>query len=725
MNRPATSPGPAAGEQRIPLWMLLTGLLVAGGVMHAVWNYTSGRDEADARVGFEARAGQIDIALRERVRDHEQALLGMSTLFASGAPVDGARWTAQFELLRIAENQPGFRHVGYAPHIVLQEKSRHEAALRTEGNADYAVHPPGERERYAPVAYVAPAGERQRDIAGFDLYHDPLRRDALDTARDRGRAVITRKLGLSSPQDAMMQASFLMVMPAYQRTAVTTVAQRRDAIQGYLFGAVRAADMMNGLTGGKQDLRIEVFDGALQQAEHLLYDSAQARPPAAPARFATLSTITLYGRSWSLRVSTLPEFEAFINYGGARVATASALLICLLALTMIWSQLTLRRRAEDIAAQMTRELASSREQLALALEGSDLALFDWHVGTGDVQLSAHWNVMLGGNAEAVRTTFAEFEALIPPEDQGIIHQQVAALIDGSSDRYRAEHRVRRRDGATLWIASRAKVVERDSMNRALRLVGTHVDITQRREMDRMKSEFISTVSHELRTPITAMIGALGLLRKGAVGPLPEKAVTFLDMAYQNGERLSLLVNDILTLGDSGTGRMSFRLQTVDVVPFFERAISMNAGLAERKNIRLAVAPDTPAARVRADSDRLMQVVANLLSNAIKFSPDGATVTLTAAQRGASVRISVIDRGSGIAPEFHSRLFERFMQADGSNTRAQGGTGLGLAVCKSLVEGMGGTIGYTSNTEGNETGTTFYFDLPSADDSGAEKPPEEN
>ncbi|MEQ1772620.1 MAG: CHASE domain-containing protein [Burkholderiales bacterium] len=710
----------AVDEERMPLWALLAGLLVTGVVTHAVWHFTSSRDETDARIGFEARASQIDIALRERMRDHEQALLGMSTIFAAGVPLDRTRWIAQFELLRLGENQPGFQETGYAPFVTSREKQRHEAAMRKSDYADYAIYPEGERPGYVPIAYLAPAGERQRKTIGFDMAHEPLHRAALETARDKGQPVITRKIILSPESETVKHSGVLMALPIYRRdTAIATVTQRQDAIQGYVFGALRARELIDGLAAGKQDLRVEIFDGAGQHAGDLLYDNLPPRYTSAPTtRFVALSTIALYNGTWSLRVSTLPEFDSAISYSGARVATASALLISLLALTMIWSQLTLRRRAEGMAKRITYDLAQSREQLALALEGSDLALFDWNVGSGEVQLSARWSVMRGGKAEPVRTTLKELETLVPPEDRSNISANIAALLDGRSDRYIVEHRVRRYDGTMIWIASHAKIVERDSMQRPLRLVGTNVDISQRKEMDRIKSEFISTVSHELRTPITALIGALGLLRKGVVGTLPDKATTFLDMAYQNGERLSALVNDILTLEDTSAGRMAFNITSIDLAPFLERAITMNAGLADKKHIRFALDRVTPSMSIRADNDRLMQVITNLLSNAVKFSATDATVRLATEKRGAVARVSVMDHGPGIPHEFRPRIFERFMQADGSSTRSQGGTGLGLAVCKTLIEGMGGQIGYTSEVGSGATGTTFYFDLPLAGDAVA-------
>ena len=179
-----------------------------------------------------------------------------------------------------------------------------------------------------------------------------------------------------------------------------------------------------------------------------------------------------------------------------------------------------------------------------------------------------------------------------------------------------------------------------------------------------------------------------------------------------------MVNDILALEDMNAGRIAMRLETVDLGAFLERAMAAHAGAADKKNIRITLSPLSASLAVRADAERLSQVFSNLLSNAVKFSPDGGTVTLSASVQDSMARVSVIDHGPGIEEEFRSRLFERFAQADGSSTRAKGGTGLGLAVCKTLIEGMHGRIGCLSEAG---KGSTFYVELPVAEAEGIAAP----
>ena len=243
-------------------------------------------------------------------------------------------------------------------------------------------------------------------------------------------------------------------------------------------------------------------------------------------------------------------------------------------------------------------------------------------------------------------------------------------------------------------------------------VGIVRDITARKEIERMKGEFVSTVSHELRTPLTSIRGSLGLITGGAVGKLPKKARDMIDMAEKNTERVINLVNDILDMEKLESGSMEFRFKAVDLTSLVKHGIEINRGYADQHNIEFLLVESAEGFEVNGDGDRLIQVLANLLSNAAKFSPEGENVEIAVTRQNGTARVSVSDHGPGIPEEFRDNVFAKFTQADSSDTRKAGGTGLGLNISKTIVDKHGGTIGF--DTEAG-VGTTFYFELPIFDE----------
>jgi PAS domain S-box-containing protein len=238
------------------------------------------------------------------------------------------------------------------------------------------------------------------------------------------------------------------------------------------------------------------------------------------------------------------------------------------------------------------------------------------------------------------------------------------------------------------------------------------DITERKEIARMKDEFVATVSHELRTPLTAISASLALLADGMAGELPADARGLVAVANASSGRLVRLIGDVLDIQKMEAGRMGFERAVQPLMPVAESAVASMQSVAAQAGVTLAcvAAPGADALVAEVDRDRLAQVLTNLLSNAIKFSEPGTMVRTRLEAYGDCARLAVVDEGAGIPEAFRARVFQRFAQADGADSRRQGGTGLGLSICKTIVEEHGGNIWFDS-AEG--MGTTFYVELPLA------------
>ncbi|WP_148575700.1 sensor histidine kinase [Nocardioides caldifontis] len=273
---------------------------------------------------------------------------------------------------------------------------------------------------------------------------------------------------------------------------------------------------------------------------------------------------------------------------------------------------------------------------------------------------------------------------------------------------------RRRDGSTFPVEVTASpLLDEDRISGA---VVAFRDVTQRREVDRMKDEFLSIVSHELRTPLTSIRGSLGMLGSGTFVELTPQAQRMVSIAVQSSDRLSRLINDILDVERIRSGKLPMDIAPSEVGVLMRTTAKEMAPLAESEGVRLVVGP-TPG-RVLADSDRIVQTLTNLVGNAIKFSPAGATVRLESIENDEHVTFVVSDQGRGIPADKLLSIFEPFEQVDSSDSREKGGTGIGLAISRGIIERHGGRIWADSELG---RGTVLRFTLPRAEPAPVEAP----
>ena len=363
-------------------------------------------------------------------------------------------------------------------------------------------------------------------------------------------------------------------------------------------------------------------------------------------------------------------------------------------------------RVEGFAAdEHRRKLDDERQLLKLTVENvsggvavvdRDLKLMLWNQAFVDLFDYAPDSVTGGRDArELIRLTAQRGE--LGPGDPDLIVEGFVQSIRASDSR-RLE--MQRRNGRILDI-------RRESI-RGGRFIMTARDVTQERQISRLKDELVSTVSHELRTPLTAISGALGLMAGGAAGDLPDRAKQLVAIGSKNAERLIHLVNDLLDMDKLQSGKLVFHFDERELGLLLTESVEQIEPYAERFGVKLALERPSEAVVAKVDSNRLCQVMTNLLSNACKFSPSGGTVRISLQRAGDSAQISVADEGPGISPEFRARLFKRFEQEEGAHQQGHAGTGLGLAISKAIVEAHGGSIALDPAAE---KGATFRVELP--------------
>jgi PAS domain S-box-containing protein len=302
------------------------------------------------------------------------------------------------------------------------------------------------------------------------------------------------------------------------------------------------------------------------------------------------------------------------------------------------------------------------------------------------------------------------DVLVPERLRGqhVAHRQ--SFVHGPEARQMGRGRElfgRRKDGSEFPVEVGLNPI--DTREGTL-VLGVVIDISERKRIEALKAEFVSTVSHELRTPLTSISASLALLAGATAIKLPEPAKRLVTIAHSNSARLVRLVNDILDVEKLESGKIVFDVKRTEVGALVGQAIEVNRAVADSRGVVIRLEASA-SHEVRTDPDRLMQVITNLLSNAIKFSPAAAEVNVGIERRGRWVRIAVVDHGQGIPEAFKPHIFEKFAQADASNARQMGGTGLGLSIVKEIVQRLGGQVGF-SDTPGG--GATFHVDLPIAE-----------
>ena len=264
----------------------------------------------------------------------------------------------------------------------------------------------------------------------------------------------------------------------------------------------------------------------------------------------------------------------------------------------------------------------------------------------------------------------------------------------------------RKDGTSFAVEYSATPM-RDESGEILGAVITFRDVTEKRAVQRMKDEFVSTVSHELRTPLTSIRGALGLLAGGLLTKAPEKGQRMLEIAVSNTDRLVRLINDILDIEKIDSGKVVLTKSRCTPDELLEASLDVMRPMAEKAGVTLEVGTIDPVT-IWADADRIIQTLTNLLSNAIKFSPPDSTVTVSAICEREEVTFRVADQGRGIPADKLESVFDRFQQVDASDSREKGGSGLGLTICRSIVRQHGGDLNVESTLG---AGSTFLFSLP--------------
>jgi PAS domain S-box-containing protein len=706
-------------------WMIL-----AISVLATAWAWNDTRTQAldVSQRRFNREAAQIERTIRERLLIYEDALRGGQGLFvANKGAVKRDQWRRYVENLRLDERYPGTLGVGFSLRIAPSEKAAHVAQMRSEGFPNYALRPQEERSEYHSIIYLEPSEGRNQRAFGYDMFSEPVRRAAMQRARDTGLPTASSKVTLVQEADQDIQAGFLMYLPVYRESSVLeTVEQRRAALFGFVYSPFRMKDLMKGAFGASSPtVGFEIYDGAGIERDALLYDGIDdlALGEAYRPIFSRTSSMELGGHAWTLRFISLPAFDLAIDNREPLLVATGGLAVSLLLFGITWSLATTRRRALTLANGMTAELSESREQFKAVSETANDAIVTANSRGEIVYFNQAATRLFGHSAdEAIGQSLT---LLMPVRFHESHNQGFKRFLNGGESKV---------IGKTVELAGRKK--DGTEFPLELSLANWHTsgglfftailrDITERKQAEteiaattreleaasKLKSEFLANMSHELRTPLNAIIGFTQLMYDGKVGPVSRQHREYMGDILNSSKHLLELINDVLDLSKIEAGKMDFSPEPIELRKLATEVTNILQGLTASKRLTMEVEVSPAVETVMSDPARLKQILYNYLSNAIKFTPDEGRVTIRALPEDADhFRLQVDDTGIGIQPEQMSKLFGEFQQLDIGTAKKHQGTGLGLALTKKLVEVQGGRVGVHSEPG---RGSTFYAVLPRA------------
>lgn len=675
----------------LPL-LLMLGAVVVVFVQAGRWEESRIRDEFDKQVTNLAHRLEAQLA------SYEQTLLGLERFYAASMYVS----REEFHLFvdGYLRRNAGIQAIEWLPSVSHAERARFEASVRGEGLPGFVIRerapdgqlvPAAQRPVYFPVVYLDPV-EGNETVLGFDVLGDPVRGAALQRAMDTGRTAASAAVPLM--QGGEMQKGVLVFQPVYGRNSPQAPVSGKVPIEGMVVLVLKLPDILETIfpAGHESDYALAVLDVTDSTEGELLYGTA---PSLGLLRSSV--PVQMAGRRLELVVTAAPHYVAANRGWQAWTILAAGLFATSLLGALL---LSMTGRAESTRLLVERRTRELREILDNALD--TIITID---ANGVIQSANPAAERLFGYSVS-EMVGSNVKLLMPSpmrdEHDGYIAQYLESGLAKIIGR-RRETIGRRKDGTTVPIE--VGVSEVRSEDKVFFTAMVH-DLTERRRVEKLQREFISAVSHELRTPLTSIRGSLALLVGGAAGPLGGNIRDLVQRAASNAERLTLLINDILDIEKLEAGYPKVSLQAADLMHLVRKAMDDAAGYAQHDEVRLILRDDVQGPICGSvDPDRFQQVMANLLSNAIKYSPKAGAVEVTVKPLTESVWIGVTDHGPGVPTEFRSQIFKKFARADTSDSRHLGGTGLGLSIAKTIVEKMGGSIGFETE-EGR--GSTFHF-----------------
>jgi PAS domain S-box-containing protein len=473
-------------EDRLMSWLrLLPWLVLAAGIGLTVWQWNGARLEHETHLKeeFDFLSNDVVSRVSARINRYEQALQGTAALFASSREVTRNEFKTYVAELRLGENYPGIRGVGFTRWIPDGERQRLVDSVRREGVDDFAIRPEGKREAYAPVIYLEPFDTRNRRPFGYDMYSEPTLRAAMQQSRDEGRPVISGNASLPMEDGKAEQTGVIMYLPVYRKDRLArleSVAGRQESLVGWVYAPFRLIDFMDGFFGPRRDdiqsaVTLEVHDGAA--LGEVLYRDAPPDAGDQPPAFSRVKTIEVAGHEWTLNLHALPTFDSQQSSGSATRVLVTGSLVSALMFAVVWLLVHGRRRARDYAVQLIAQIRESEARFRSMSDASPTLIWTYDVDDERFWFNHPWYVFIG-DAPGDDGSALLFDS-VHPDDVEAHRKRIARALNEHIP-FQHEYRLRRHDAKYRWMLAMG-MPRFDEQNRFVGLVASCVDITEQKE----------------------------------------------------------------------------------------------------------------------------------------------------------------------------------------------------------------------------------------------------
>lgn len=688
-----------------------------------LWMYTKNSIEKQVTLQFKNDTATLQDAIHNRLSVYSTALYGIQGLFAANNNVTRSEFKKYQDTSDINNKFPGISGISFIYHVSPITKTsfvnsvKKDTSFITTGYPFFSIRPPGIRSEYYIGDYTqsatSSATARISASFGLDYLTIPGRREGILKAVDTNTLVATNVIPLLGSQSGVK--GFSIYLPVYNNDMplITSIDKRTAAI-GVISATFNANLLFNTILGEQQisDISMRIYDtqnsNDLTNANLLFTSNSQTSEK---TDFTTNDRYSFGTQNWTIRFSADKNFT--LNQGEQLLPEAVLLVGFLLALLIsIVLYFFEFKRVNDVIDDEKNKLETLIEALPIGVSLSEYP-------SGKIQMiNTAGKHMLGRDIVegAKKEDYSKAYSIEKSDGTPYPNNDMTAIIAIETGKLseKDDMIVRRPDGTKIQMKGVSLPI-RDRNGKITIILNVLEDITKDKEIDRMKTEFISLASHQLRTPLSAMKWFSEMLLDGEGGELTDKQKIMVKNIDESNNRMIDLVNDLLNVSRIESGRIIIdpvSTNIKDLINSIQKEIEIKIKEKKQK-LHININPDLP--KIVIDQKLIRQVYMNLLTNAIKYSPKNSDITIKISKKDDMLLSEISDKGYGIPANDKTKMFQKFYRGDNIIKIATEGNGLGMYLVKAIINSSQGKIWYESHTkeESKETkqGTTFWFSLP--------------